>query len=546
RYLKQYLETQNDKALPVKDLKPSETAILPKDVLFDTGSGLAIPLCRGPRLEDMKRDGATSPKLEVPEESLSAVLKSLTSLIPNSAKIAKDLGLGTIQVCYRTEILNERYELKGYGDHVHKKIFGIPAIVVEGSFVGNGESRVGSVPLFRRALHDGRETHIHSEIYSPRWKIPEKDEHPSNAPVTDLRLDDKQALEANQKEIDAVHKFNAKGPTGVQPHYWAYEGLYFTPSYTKTDEDNRKEGSWFLSGMPSALTNRWGGDSDSWRARFESDRAVEISDPNQLKISREIIDRLVEGNLSSLAKEVNIEEIRKDAEKGAGAFSGGLVEIAGARQLIVDAFAKAMGDEFQKDEELQRLLAALPGTDEIVALVVKDPAQFNAAYRRRKALDGLMHPVKALLQYVQKREFRSSHQGLSHVILKLEDLLRGYGENSDGLQVLMKPSDGVDSKTRALRNHQIREAVEQYDLTPLEIVQVGEVVSQLEAEGKSTFNLWAHYGRIRNSSAKPSKDVALAQIRREYNFELAEESRIKKLLVQTGNRGPYTKRTELR
>ena len=132
------------------------------------------------------------------------------------------------------------------------------------------------------------------------------------------------------------------------------------------------------------------------------------------------------------------------------------------------------------------------------------------------------------------------------LVLKLEDLLRGYGENSDGLQVLMKPSDGVDSKTRALRNHQIREAVEQYDLTPLEIVQVGEVVSQLEAEGKSTFNLWAHYGRIRNSSAKPSKDVALAQIRREYNFELAEESRIKKLLVQTGNRGPYTKRTELR
>ncbi|MCB0404122.1 MAG: hypothetical protein KDD51_05000 [Bdellovibrionales bacterium] len=101
-------------------------------------------------------------------------------------------------------------------------------------------------------------------------------------------------------------------------------------------------------------------------------------------------------------------------------------------------------------------------------------------------------------------------------------------------------------ETRARRNQQIREAVEQYGLTPLEIVSVGEILAQLESEGKSTFNLWTHYGRIRSSSSKPSKEAALARLRIEYNFELAEEGRLRRLLSQVETRSPYTRSTELR
>ncbi|MEZ4749314.1 MAG: hypothetical protein R3B54_01420 [Bdellovibrionota bacterium] len=544
RYLRQYLESEADdgKEFSIDKLRVHDDALHPNDVFSERGNGPIIPLCGGTRHEDRKAGGAESPDLPVSKNTFAAVRK----LIPDSFQIAQELGLGRIELCYRTEILNERYELQGYTNHLHKKIFGIPAIVLEARFRGTSDSRLGSLLIFKRAVHDGSEKHIRSEVYLPQWSLGERKK---TRGLSGVRLGDEHSGH-NQEVYDAVIR-DGKNHSGVSSAKldieWSFDGLFLSPESTKKDErDNRSNDAWLLSRMPYAITENWSRKDNPWVRKVEEGESDAVFDPMLHDTSSKPVEGAILRWLVAESADVNSEEIKNDAEKGAGAFSGTLTEIAGAKLLIVDAFAKAMGDEFEKDEELQRLLSAIPGPNEIVESAMANPEQYNARFRRRKSMERLMKPVQALLKHIQAHELKRSHQGLSHVILKLEDLLKGYGENTEDLQVSMKPSDGLDTESRSLRNRQILEAVEQYDLTPSEIVRIGEIATQLQSEGKTTFNLWTHYGRIRNSSTKPSKEAALVQIRREYNFELAEQGRLKKLLTQVESRGPYTKSDVLR
>jgi hypothetical protein len=329
-----------------------------------------------------------------------------SQLIPNEYRVAKDLMGGSFRFCY-DDVGPERETVQ-----LVSQTHGNLGLTVRVQYKAP-EGKVYEVNSVRITDSAISQQFIERE-YLPVWR----NFHPQDA----VDLSQNSAL-SNYDKIQTVSKAVAFVKSQESS---LGEFLGFYPKLGMKDSSNWKK-------RFALLQDRLSSSGDAYalslakkeKSPFDKVSSKELGEtyPEYQKLlnnNRAEVSLAINRKISQLAAE-QIKGLEKESKNHVGELATQLKRVDGARARLISTLHLSLGDNFSTDEEIYRLVSALPSSIDLLHQVHIGGDLHNA----KKAQDfvrGLQIKTRDLYNHLAKTKFERRFEALDDIILKLVDL----------------------------------------------------------------------------------------------------------------------------